>query len=179
MIAPFILVLVGVLAVLFFVYAARGRSVSVRNLSDLSGRTRPVDIAAFRNLVDPEEEDYLRERLPAKEFRLVQRERMRAALEYVQCVAGNAAVLLRLGEAARQSEDVDVAAAGQELVNHALRVRLYALLAEGRLYVAILLPSVHISPAGVSDSYESLTGLVGRLGRLQRYAQTTRITATL
>ena len=36
---------------------------------------RSVDLRAFRNLMDPEEEDYLRQHLPAAEFRRIQRER--------------------------------------------------------------------------------------------------------
>ena len=179
MIATTVFLLLALLAVLFFLGAARGRSTSVNNLSELPGQTRPVDIAAFRNLVDPAEREYLRRGLPAATFRRVQRERMRAALAYVRTAASNAAVLLRLGEAARASEDPLIAGAGQGLVNQALRLRLYALLAESKIYAGILIPGLNISPAGISDSYENLTGLVGRLGRLQHFPQTARIAATL
>jgi hypothetical protein len=92
---------------------------------------------------------------------------MRAAVEYVQCVAHNASVLLRLGEAARLSADPEIAQAGRELVESALRIRIYALSAGLKLRVSMVMPGLHISPAAVSTSYENLTGVVSRLGRLQ------------
>jgi hypothetical protein len=179
MIATAIFLLLALFAVLFFLGTARGRSSSVRGLSDLPGRTRPVDIAAYRNLVDPAEEEYLRLRLPSREFRRIQRERLRAAREYVQCTAANAAVLLRLGEATRLSAEPAIAQAGQDLVNQALRLRLYASVAEATLLLGILIPGLHISATGISDSYENLTGLVSRLGRLQQFPHTARVAASL
>ena len=179
MIATAIFLLLALLAVLFFLGVARGRSSSVHALSDLPGHTRTVDIAAYRNLVDPAEEEYLRDSLPAADFRRIQRERLRAAREYVQCAAANAAVLLRVGEAARASADPGIAQAGQDLVNQALRLRLYASVAEAKFLVGILMPGLHISVGSISDAYENLTGQVTRLGRLQHYPQTARIAAGL
>ncbi len=53
---------------------------------------------------------------------------MRAALEYVQNTAHNAAFLLRMGEAATRSADPRIAQAGRQLIDSALRLRAYALL---------------------------------------------------
>lgn len=179
MIATAIFLVLAFLAVIFFLAAARGRSSSVRQLSDLQGQTRPVDIAAYRNLVDPAEEQFLKEKLPPADFRRIQRERLLAARDYIHCAAANAAVLLRVGEAARASEDPGIAQAGQDLVNQALRLRLYALIAETKLLVAFLLPGHHISASGVSDAYEKLTGAVGRLGRLQELPYAARVVSSL
>src|SRR5438034_9438404 len=120
MILTFVLVLLSLIALLLM-YAARGKTSPVGEMYDLVGRTRPVDIDAFRNLIDPAEEDFLRQSLPAGEFRVIQRERLRAAVEYVSCAAHNAAVLVRLGEAARASSDPKIAQAGRQLLDSALR----------------------------------------------------------
>ena len=109
MITTFVLIAIAVLALAFFLGMLRGRASAVADASNLRGRTRSLDLVAFRNLVDPDEENYLRERLPRGEFRALQRERLRAALDYVQCVAANAAVLQRVGEAARRSEETSSA----------------------------------------------------------------------
>ena len=45
----FVLVLVSLTALLLM-YAARGKTSAIGDLDDLAGRTRPVDIEAFRNL---------------------------------------------------------------------------------------------------------------------------------
>lgn len=167
MIITIALIVFSLMALAVILFATRGRSVSVANVAELLGKIRPVDILAFRNLVDPDEESYLRERLPDKEFRAVQRERMQAAIAYVQCVTSNAALLLRVGEAARESADPEVAHAGRELVDSALRLRILALSAGMRLRARLVMPGLQVSPVAVSNSYERMTGLVGRLGRLQ------------
>lgn len=176
---PLLLVVAALAAVVLLLRAARGPGAAVDNLEELPGRTQPVDLAAFRNLIDDSEEEYLRVRLPRREFRRLQRERMRATLEYVQRVALNAAILLRLGESARTSPDPAVAQAAQELANRALRLRLHALLAEAKLRAGLLLPGARLSSAAVLDRYQRLTEAVARLSRAQKPSFTGRISAAL
>jgi hypothetical protein len=92
---------------------------------------------------------------------------MSAAIEYVQCVGTNAALLLRLGEAASLSAEPEIASAGRELVDTASKIRILSLSVGLKLRVRLVLPGLRVSPAAVSNSYENMTGLVGRLGRLQ------------
>jgi hypothetical protein len=167
MIITLALVLFAVAALVVIFFAARGRSDQITDVAELQGTIRSIDILAFRNLVDPEEELYLQEHLPSSEFRDLQRERLRAAVEYVRCVASNAAILLRLGEAARLSDDPEVAKAGRELVESASKIRILSLSAGLKLRVRVFLPGLPVSPVAVSNSYERLTALVGQLGRLQ------------
>jgi hypothetical protein len=178
MILTFILVFVALMALLLM-YAVRGNTSAIGELDDLVGRTRPVDIDAFRNLIDPAEEDFLRENLPGGEFRAIQRERLRAALEYVGCAAHNAAILVRLGEAARLSLDPKIAEAGQQLLDTALRLRLYALLATMRLYLGIALPGAHLSAGRLVDNYQHLSSLAGHLVFMQHPARASRLPAIL
>jgi len=100
------------------------------------------DEKAFRNLVDEPEEQFLRERLSAREFRAIHRERMRAALEYLHGAAHNARILIQLAEGARQSADARMAAAADQLLDNAYRLRVYTLKATPRLYLGILFPGL-------------------------------------
>lgn len=179
MILTSILVVLSLLALTLVLFVARGRSASVTRLEDLAGKTRPVDIEAFRNLIDPDEEEFLRANLLPAEFRTVQRERLRATLDYVRCASRNAAVLLRLGEAARRSADPGVARAGQQLVDSALRLRLYAALSTSKLYVGIVLPGARLSPARLVESYQHLSGVASQLALMQQPARATLLTAVL
>jgi hypothetical protein len=180
MIISIILVLLGCAFFLFLLRAARGHTTTlVTRVEDLQGHTLPVDLAAFRNLIDPTEEDFLRLNLPPAEFKTIQRERMRAAIEYVHSTAYNAAILLRLGEAAQQNPDAAIAEAGRQLVSSALRLRAYAFLALLRLYPAFALPGVHISSLPVIDRYQQLTDAVARFTRLHQPGQVTRISSYL
>jgi hypothetical protein len=171
-----ILVLMGLLALLFLVRLAKGRSAANGSVGELAGRVRPVDVEAFRNLIDPDEEQFLRANLPPTEFRKIQRERLRAAIEYISCAAQNAALLIQMGEAARRSADPSIAEAGEKLVNSAIRLRLYAFPTVAKLYVGVILPGVRLSPVGLAENYEQLTGQVRSLGRLEYQ---TRATASL
>ncbi len=162
-----ILVLFGLVALGFLVGLARRRSSELAETGQLAIRLQPVDVDAFRNLVDPSEEQFLRAHLPPDVFRRIQRERLRAAIAYVSCAARNAHILVRVGEAARFSSDPAIAAAGEKLVNSAIQLRLYALRTVAKLYAGILLPGAQFSGAGVAENYERLTGLARSLGRLE------------
>jgi hypothetical protein len=127
-----VLILISILTLAFFLFlAVRGRGATVNDIAELHGKTQPVDLHAFRNLTSPVEEQFLREQLSSREFRWIQRQRLLAAIAYLDCVSHNSAVFLRLGEAARRSPNPQVSDAGLLLFNDALRVRLYALLACG------------------------------------------------
>src|SRR5437868_6896333 len=101
-----VLALVGLLLLWKF---SRSRTLRITLLDDIVGRIRPVDLLAFRNLIDPHEESFLRDNLPPAEFRSIQRERLRVALEYVHGASQNAIALLRLGQVAAQSQDERIA----------------------------------------------------------------------
>jgi hypothetical protein len=170
-----ILVLFAVLALLYLVRLAKGRGLALKKPEGLASRIRPVDIEAFRNLIDPMEEEFLRSNLPPAAFKRLQRERLRAAIEYISGAASNAAVLIRMGEAARLSPETAIAEAGTRLVESGIRLRLYAVQAIARLYLGIAFPGVRISTVGLAENYERMTGLVFLLNRLQVSNRTTTV----
>ena len=142
------------------IWMAKGRIFPFRSVD----RIRAVDLEAFRNLIDPGEEDYLRANLPPADFRKIQRERLLAAIEYISCARDNAAVLLHLAEPARRSTEPGVAEAAAKLINDAISLRLYALVVIPKLYLGIVLPGRPAMPVLVADRYEQLTSQVARLG---------------
>ena len=164
------LVPVSLLLLLLLWYAARRQATRDTPPEELVADLRPVDLEAFRNLMDPADEEFLRARLPAPEFRSVQRERLRAASEYVQCVSHNAGLLLRLGGAARLSADPEVAAAGRELVEQAIHIRWLSVRALAELRVGRLLPGSRISASTLIPAYQKISGLVTRIARSTRPA---------
>ena len=164
MIASVVIAVLAALMVLFLIRLATGRSITGTRNYDTEPDLRPVDVNAFRNLVDPEEREYLRQRLPPAEFRRIQRKRLRAAIEYIAGSAHNAAVLVRVGEAARASSDQATAAAADKLIANAISLRIYALRAIPRLYLEMLVPEAGGSHLQVADGYEQLTRLALHLG---------------
>ncbi len=157
MILPIILVLVSCLTLVFLFQLAKGRALTAEQLDNPSEHLRSVDVEAFRNLIDPAEEEFLRVHLAPTEFRRIQRERLRAAVDYVSAVAKNAAVLLRVGEEASRNSNAETAASAQHLVDTALRLRLYALQGLIVLYLGIILPGRRISVIRIAERYEQVT----------------------
>ncbi len=84
------LVVAAVLSLVVIFYFARSRSLQISEGTSLAGQIQPIDIEAFRNLIDPAEDEYLRRRLSGAEFRTVQRKRLRAMAAYIWTAAQNA-----------------------------------------------------------------------------------------
>ena len=172
-----ILVIAAVLSLVFVLGIALSRGPQVSEDHSLAGQIQPIDVAAFRNLVNPAEDAYLRRRLPAAEFRLVRRKRLLAMAAYVQTARRNAAVLVRMGQNALSARDAHTAEAAQKLVDDAMLLRGNATIALLRIYVALAWSNSDLGGAPVLESYEQLNGSAMLLGRLQNPAAPVRIAA--
>jgi hypothetical protein len=178
MIIAIVLVIASVLALVFILSITLSRSLQVSPGTALALQIRPIDVEAFRNLVDSAEDEYLRQRLPAAEFRLVRRQRLRAMAAYVQVAGRNAAVLVRIGQAA-MAGNAQTADAARRLVDNALLLRRNAAFALVRIYVALAWPNSGLAALPVLQGYEKLNGAAMLLGRLQNPAAPVHISATL
>jgi hypothetical protein len=92
---------------------------------------------------------------------------MLAAAQYIRCAARNAAILIRLAEAARQNSDPAVVAAAEKLLESGLRLRLYTLQTLPRLYLSMIFWQVGVRPRELADTYDTMSRQVVMLGRLQ------------
>jgi len=171
MMIPVVLALIGFLALSMMLYFATTHRHKGGDLDQLASQLKPIDVNAFRNLIDEGEEEFLRRNLHAAEFRSILRERKLAAVEYIWCAAQNAAILIRLGEAAKQDPDPVVSAAADKLLDNALRLRLYAFQVVPRLYLGLLFPGASLAPYFVADSYDAINRQAVMLGCLQHSAR--------
>src|SRR6478736_6408117 len=96
-------VILSALALVALVLLAKGHWFSRAVAGAHPLELQPIDVDAFRNLIDESEEAYLREKLPPLEFRRVHRERMLAAVDYVRGAYRNAGILVQIAQAARES----------------------------------------------------------------------------
>jgi hypothetical protein len=173
-----LLVIAAALALVFILGITVSRSLQISSGSGLAEQIKPIDIEAFRNLVDPKEDDYLRRRLPAAEFRLVRRQRLRAMGAYVQIAGRNAAILVRIGQAA-MTGDRKTTEAARRLVDSALLLRRNAAFALLRIYIALVWPNSGFAAVPILHGYERLNGAAMLLGRLQNPAAPVHISAQL
>jgi len=174
-----VLVVAAILALIFILGVAVSRNLQISADAGLTEQIQPLDIEAFRNLIDPAEDHYLRRRLSAADFRLVRRERLRAMAAYLQVAGRNAAVLVRLGQTALTASDTHTVEAARQLVNQALLMRRNAAFALLRIHLALAWPNSGFAASPILDTYERLNGSAMLLGRLQNPAAPVRIAATL
>ncbi len=167
MLITVLLVFVACLVPVLVFAVTRRRGTLEVPAGELTAQLYWVDIEAFCNLVDPDEESFLRTNLPPALFRSIQRERLLAATDYVAAVSHNAALLTRLGEAARHHADAVVAQTAEQLANRAVRLRLQCLLVTLNLWAAIALPGASLSSGSFVEHYEQINGLTRNLLRLR------------
>ena len=173
-----VLVVVAVLALIFLFGVTVSRNRQLSRVTPVSG-LQAIDIAAFRNLVDPAEDEFLRRRLPSSEFRTVQRKRLWATAAYIHAAARNAIVLVQIGQRALTASDPNTVAAARQLVDNALLLRRNATFALFRIYVALAWPNSSLAAEPVLRGYERLSGSAMLLGRLQNPAAPIRLSPTL
>ncbi len=158
------LIILGGGAVLFLVFLAskvwrHSRSSELAQPTQLT----PVDLDAFENLTDPAEEEYLRSNLAPAEFRSIQRLRIRAAKLYIAAFSQNASVLIAVGQEARYHSNPETAACGQQLLQRAMRLKMWCLVSTVRLNGALAFPSLFSSPHAIASRYMAAISMAASL----------------
>ncbi len=173
-----ILIVAAALALIVIFRISVSQSLRMSADASLANRIQPLDVEAFRNLIDPTEREYLRRRLPAGEFREVQRQRLRAMAAYVQTASRNAAILVNMAQAALASSDAQTVEAARQLIDNALLLRRNATFALFRIYIAMAWPDSNMAAAPILQGYVQLNGSAMLLGRLQHPTVPVRISAS-
>jgi hypothetical protein len=172
-----VIVIAAFLSLVLILRITVSRSLQSSSSANLPAQIQPIDVEAFRNLVNPSEDDYLRRHLPASHLRRVRRARLRATSAYVRAAGRNAAVLVRIGESALSAGDPRTADAARVLVNDALMLRRNATFALIRIQIALAWPNSGLAGVPVIDGYGRLSGSAMLLGRLQNPATPVRLAA--
>lgn len=128
-----------------------------------SGNLAPVDLDAFRNLIDPQELQFLRENLSPKDFRRIQRIRLRAAAASISVISKNAGQLVAIGRSASAHADQEIAAAGLDVVQRALRLKLWCSLSLMELNATFVFPTLLSPSREIADRYLDVTSMTASL----------------
>lgn len=160
MTAIFVIVLALLTFTLFFVaLRARRKHIAERGV-------QPLDLSAFSTLIDRQDEDFLRARLPRRQFFHLKRLRISVTWKYVSRISNNSAAVLRLVSLAPQEADSSVAEAAVQVANLATQIRTQCLLSFVKLAVEFVFPSLQLSPAVLAPKYESLQQNLSRFRAL-------------
>ena len=163
----FVLIALALLAV--FATLATRRTRELPDVERALTANRSLDIEAFRNLVDPEEEAFLRASLPAQEFRRIKRERAGAALAYMKELSNASLQFARFGDAAQRSPDPVIAASGKQIANSAIYLRLRTLDASVQLIWSATFPDLRPRPLrSLLEQYDRANCLLLKHNGLER-----------
>jgi hypothetical protein len=162
-------IVIAILLVAVFTYIAARRKGDSLNVDKARSSMASLDMEAFRNLVDPEEDAFLQSCLPTDQFRAIKRERAWAALAYARALSQVALEFSRFGHALRHSPDPSLADLGREVARGAIHLRILALKATARLFIAATFPKLpQRSPRSLFEQYGHSAGLLARYGALDR-----------
>jgi hypothetical protein len=135
----------------------------IKSLEDWETNKHEVDPDVFRVLLDPAEQQYLRQSLPPHEFRVFQRRRTALALRSLELVGENAAMLMKLGQLAKAGENPKLAKEADDLIYGALRLRVNLMFAQPCLRLKWLFPGWELSLPAVELPYAEVLTYVGRI----------------
>jgi hypothetical protein len=155
-----IVIALALCAVVLFYMAVRSRR------KQAGQGVRPVDLTAFRTLMDRDDELFLRRELPRSKFSHLKRQRIRVTFRYVARISANASAVLRMGEAERLNPVPEVAGTAAQVMELATQIRLQCLVAMSKLSLEYALPSLQLTPGMLAPKYQSLRDSVSRLGDL-------------
>jgi hypothetical protein len=130
-----------------------------------NGNPLPVDLEAFRNLTDPEETRFLRVNLAPKDFRRIQRHRLRAAAAYIGVISDNASRLVAIGRSLSAHPDAVTAAAGLDVVHRGLQLKFWCLLSLLKLNLTLVWPTILSPSSRIADRYRDVSSLTDSLPR--------------
>ena len=167
--ATLFFLLLAFLLLATFGYIAKRRRGPLPDLDAALLTIRSLDIEAFRNLLDENEELYLEAHLQRGQFRRIKRERAIAALAYLRVLSDAGLQFARFGSTAQQSEDPEVAASGRQIANSAIQLRLRAIEAGMHLIFAAAFPRHKSrSLSALTEQYDRATHLLIRHTTLMR-----------
>ncbi|HEV3040953.1 MAG TPA: hypothetical protein VHA33_24520 [Candidatus Angelobacter sp.] len=143
------------------------RSVHAPALSELEKHIQPVDLAILANLLDPQQEQYLKKNLKTKQFIRYKLMRLSVARYYMARASRNAAVLMNVGRVAARSQNPGMSNAGRALAEAALRLRIYAAFAPVMLALQLVVPNPRRSFTSFVDGYNRMKHSVAQLTDLE------------
>ena len=141
MIFLFGLITFAVLTLVLLYWAYRAGSGVAVDAQDIEKLLRPIDLELVQNLLDSEQERYIRTKLSAYQFFRYKLKQFSTANEYISRASHNAGIFVALGKYASQSSDARTASAGQSLFEAAIRLRVLALMARLNLALKLIFPN--------------------------------------
>lgn len=147
-----VFILVLVLLMLMALVVPR-LSLSGKRREELRSTLTMIDFAAFQNLINREDDAFIRASLPDREYRVAKRARTRATQRYLRWIAQDCLVLqLMFGSATPANTEGDGSKA-ETLSKLCFRIRILSLALWNALWLQRLFPELNLMPAALVNRY--------------------------
>ena len=134
-----------------------------------SGQLHQIDLPAFRNLISPADDEFLRNSLTVAHYRQRRRARLRAVQEYLAWIAEDCVALIPMLQSQAQSNP-SVARETASLIRSASQIRLISSALWLLLWGEYLFVGLEIQPLRLLKRYEEFRANAGACLRLQTEA---------
>lgn len=131
-----------------------------------------IDVAAFENLIHPDEDAFLKASLPARHYRTAKRVRTRAVQQYLRWIARDCLVLQLIAAPALQSQDDRAPHQEESWRARCSRMRTSSLLLWSALWLQWLFPTLNLMPDSLLGRYG------GFVARMRIYLNSPRPSST-
>jgi hypothetical protein len=112
-----------------------------------------IDLEAFKNILSPDDDAFLRRNLPPFAYRTAKRLQTRAIQEYLRCIAADCSAIQSLVKSSRVGNEQK--ARVQSLIVMTARLRFVALLTWCGLWIQWVFPTLNLMPGSILAVYET------------------------
>jgi hypothetical protein len=163
MIITLIVVAFAILALVAILgYALRGPWSRKANFFE-----RPVDLRVIRLLAERDDETYLREKVPARKFKALKRQRIAVTLKYIDNIAQYVTVTQAATQESCESPDPAVAHGAMQIMDLAAEIHKQCMVFRLKLTIEFVFPSLQLAPAMLVQRYQAFRESVNRLNAIQ------------
>jgi hypothetical protein len=142
-----------VLAITGLFIAVRAQSQPIVSIDDLRARLNPIDLPALMNLIDSDEELYLRENLARRDFNFIRRKRLAATWDYLSRLSANAKLLVQAGQIIQHTSQGEQELEARALVADSVRLRTMVFVAKLSTAMKFVFPGTASPIAEVLTHY--------------------------
>ncbi|MCU1286050.1 MAG: hypothetical protein JWO13_2400 [Acidobacteriales bacterium] len=174
-----IFILTGLLCSAISAYFVKGQVFPGTTISCLHECTTHIDLDAFQNLINPENQRFYESKLSGEQLKRWRRERDRIVMAYLKVIASNAARVLYVAQQLREDPIESTRVAAEKVTASALRLRMNSLVAMARIHLSLIFPLQSYDSVCCAVDYPSFVSSVMWLVMQQDPRQTTSVLSAL
>ena len=135
-------------------------SLTGKRREELRSTLTMIDLVAFQNLINRDDDAFIKASLPIREYRIAKRAKTRATQRYLQWIARDCLVLQLMLGAAMEANIGNGGGKTESMGRMCFRIRILSIMLWNALWLQWLFPELNLMPASLVDRYaEFIAGM--------------------